>query len=163
MLLYRSANRMIDLFLRGYNVANKAKPFFVKTPDGKRRKVNPRSRQFWGERGDHRLDHETYVNGTLFPAGDYPFVFWDVPIYDRNDHRITDSGVSPETTSGSFLHSIFGDSTASPHHSTTYNPEPAHSYMPDHGHHASSFDSGSSSFDSSSFSGSDSGGGGGGD
>jgi hypothetical protein len=78
-------------------VEGELKPFFVKDPAGKLRKVTPKSSQFWGKTGKERLEYETYVYGTLFDAGYYPFVFWGVPIFDRRGNEITKSGVSSDT------------------------------------------------------------------
>ena len=117
----------------------KRKAFFATSPDGKRRKVKPDGRRFRGDNGDHYLSRDTVIDGNLFVAGYYPFVFWESPSDDRHD--------SP-----------------SPHHDTSHSPVPTPSYTPEPSHHA--HDGGSSgSSDGGSYGGSDSGGGdsGGGD
>gem|GEM_PF-5088286 len=154
-------------------MGKKPKPFFVNAQDGTRRKVKPRTKSFSGSRGDYRLDNDLYLNGTVFPAGYYPFVFWDMPIYDRHDNPIPDDGVSSGVSSGGSSSDSGSYNTPVPdiptHHHGTFNPDPTPSYTPEPSHHShdfssSSFDSGSSSgsYDSGSSGGSFDGGGGGG-
>jgi len=89
----------------------KRKAFYATSPDGKRRKVKPDGRRFRGDNGDHYLSRDTVVDGNLFVAGYYPFVFWESPSDDRHD--------SPSS-----------------HHDTSQSPVPTPSYTPEPSHHA---------------------------
>lgn len=171
-------------------MGSKSEAFFVNGSDGDRRKVKPGTRKFRGNHGEHRLQDNTYVNGTLFNAGLYPFVFWGVPLFDQHDNPITDDG-SPSDTSTS---SPIGDVVSSPSSddptsafnggwggnegtSFTSDPDPTPSYTPEpspsYDHSSSSYDGGSSSggydggssggYDGGSSGGFDGGGGGGSD
>jgi len=89
MLLYRSANCMMDRDERTTYVASNK--FFADDASGRRRKVNPKGRKFDGTVGNYPLEQATVVNGHTFPIGLYPFMFWDVPIYDKHDNLIEDT------------------------------------------------------------------------
>ena len=68
--------------------------FFVYDDSDEFRKVNPSSARFNGTFGRHTLTIPTEVNGHVFPAGKYPFVFWGKKIYDRYEQPIVRSSPS---------------------------------------------------------------------
>ena len=189
MLLYRSANCMMDRDERTTYVASNK--FFADDESGRRRKVNPKGRKFDGTVGNYPLEQATVVNGHTFPIGLYPFVFWDVPIYDKHDNLIEDNipvddvGSLDDSGSGgvldevdeSDLESAFDsndndsssdtssiDSSSSSDSSSSYTPPSFDSSSSYDSSSSSSYDSSSSSSssDSGSSGGSDGGGGGGG-
>ena len=170
-----------------YVASNK---FFADDESGRRRKVNPKGRKFDGTVGNYPLEQATVVNGHTFPIGLYPFVFWDVPIYDKHDNLIEDTipvddvGSLDDSGSGgvldeSDLESAFdfndndsssdtssSDSSSLSDSSSSYTP-PSFDSTPSPSYDSGSsggYDGGSSSSssDSGSSGGSDGGGGGGG-
>lgn len=133
------------------------KKFFIYDTAGIRRKVSPRHRDFKGSIGDARLSEVTVINGYSYYPGDYPFIFWGVPIYDKHGQPIVDDGRSDGENADAnpadvdrMLDNVFGDKSAS--HMPTHEPN--------HGHHDTS-PSHSTGYDNGD--GSDGGGDGGGD